>query len=307
MARALRPLAFALLCLIWGSTWLAIKVGYGDMGPFEVAAWRFAIAGLVLVPIALVWQRLDAAVRWPRGRTEWMLVAFVAAILFAADYGLIYWGEQFLDSSLTAVLFAVMPISTAFFAHLYVPGERLTVRKFGGTLVAFLGVAALFADRLAIDASKALPMLAILGSTVCAAAASVATKRHGGGLHPATMNAPAMMLGALLLALASLATGEPLSLPRQAGVWWSIGYLALAGSIVTFLIYFWLLKTWQATTMSFIAVFTPLVAIALGLLIDETPTPWMAAGTALILGGVALALTGGKHAREEKALEPARG
>lgn len=308
MHPAVRPLAFALLCLIWGSTWLAIKVGYGDMGAFEVAAWRFVIAGALLVPIGVAWRRFDARFRWPRGCTEWALVAWVGVVLFALDYGLIYWGEQWLDSSLTAVLFAVLPIMTAIGAHLYVPGERLTLRKLGGTLLAFVGVAALFADRLQVDPAKLLPMLAIIASASCAAAAGVATKRHGGALHPVALNAPAMLLGALLLAGASLAVGDGLDVPRQSTVWWSIGYLALAGSVVTFLIYFWLLKTWQATTTSFIAVFTPIVAIALGLLIDERPTAWMGLGTALILAGVVLALTGGKKpATEAKPLEPARG
>lgn len=288
---------FALLCAIWGSTWLVIKVGYGGLGPFNVAALRFLVAGILfaaLVPL------MGAA--WPKTRDEWLLTLWVGATLFAADYGLIYWGEQFIDSGLTAILFATMPLMTAIAAHVYVPGDRITPRKLAGTLLAFLGVVALFADHLRLDASKTLPMLAIVGSGAFAAVASVATKRHGATLHPAALNAPAMLVGALLLVLASLAAGDGLALPSDGATWLAVLYLAVAGSVVTFLVYFTLLKTWSVTTMSFVAVFTPVVALILGFLVlGERPTPWTGLGAALILGGVALAVwvpPAGRHGRQ---------
>lgn len=278
----LEPLAFVLLCGIWGSTWISIKVGYGGIGAFNVAALRFFMAGVLFVPVVFA-QRAP----WPRGSTEWSVVAVVGVFLFAFDYGLIYWGEQWLESGLTAVLFAVLPIVTATAAHFYMPRERLTPRKLAGTLFAFFGVAALFADRLHLDASNLVPMTAILLSAVCAAVATVVTKRHGGGLHPAALNAPAMLIGAGLLAAASVASGNGLRLPRDPVAWWAIGYLAVVGSIVAFLMYFWLLKSWSATTLSFISVFTPLVALVLGYAaLGERPTAFTAVGAGLILAGV---------------------
>src|SRR5213078_2728564 len=122
---------FSLLCLIWGSTWLVIKVGYGGLGPFNVAGVRFAIAAAVLnamVPIV--------GARWPRGRSEWLLILWVGVLLFAGDYGLIYWGEQYIDSGLTAILFGTFPLFTMLMAHVYVPGERLTRRKLAGGVLA---------------------------------------------------------------------------------------------------------------------------------------------------------------------------
>lgn len=128
---------------MWGSTWLVIKIGYGGLGPFNVAALRFFLAGLIFTPLVAFF---DA--RWPRVREEWLLVGWVGLALFAADYGLIYWGEQFLDSGLTAILFATLPLITILFAHAYLPGERITLRKLAGTLLAFFGVAGLFGDLL---------------------------------------------------------------------------------------------------------------------------------------------------------------
>jgi len=285
-AQALAVGLFALLCLIWGSTWLVIKIGYGGLGPFNIAALRFVLAGALTT--ALAWT-LRAP--WPRGREQWSVVLVVGVFLFATDYGLIYWAEQWLDSGITAVLFAVLPILTAVAAHVYLPAEPLTPKRIGGALVAFLGVVALFGESLRFDAEMLWPMAAIVASAACAAVANVYAKRHGAGLHPATLNAPAMMLGALLLAAASLVAGDGLALPREPSGWWAAIYLAVFGSVVTFLIYFWLLQTWKATTLSYIAIIIPVIALVLGWLVrDERLTLWSLAGGVLILLGVSLAL-----------------
>src|SRR4029453_12358443 len=162
---------YAVLCLIWGSTWLVIKVGYGGLGPFNVSAVRFFAPGFLLAAAPAM---LGGG--WPRGRAEWMLVVWVGVVLFGLDYGLIYWGEQYLDSGLTAILFATLPLTTILFAHAYLPGERITLRKLTGTLVAFFGVAGLFGDRVRLDAAQAGPMLAIVASALCAATVGVASK-----------------------------------------------------------------------------------------------------------------------------------
>jgi drug/metabolite transporter (DMT)-like permease len=290
----MRPLrdvaAYTLLCAIWGSTWLVIKVGYGGLGPFNVAALRFFLAAALLAPLVPMF-----GARWPRGRSEWGLIVWVGLVLFAADYGLIYWAEQYLESGLTAILFATLPLITIALAHVYVPGDRITPRKLAGTLLALAGVAALFGGHVRLDAGKSAPMLAIIASAICAAAAGVASKRHGAGLHPAALNAPAMLVGAAALLVASLLAGDGFAAPRDATTWSAIAYLAVAGSVVTFLIYFSLLKTWSVTSLSFISVFTPAIALFLGFIfLDERPTLWTLAGTALILAGVALALTHSK-------------
>jgi len=278
---------YVLLCLIWGSTWLVIKIGYGGLGPFNVAAVRFLLAGLALTPVVPI-----LGVRWPTGRTEWALVLWVGVVLFGADYGLIYWGEQFLDSGLTSILFATLPLITMALAHVYIPGERVTPRKLGGTLLAFLGVVALFGDRVRLDPANAGPMLAIVASTVCAAAAAIASKRFGASLHPAALNAPAMLVGAVALGGASVMAGDGLHLPSDVATWSAVAYLAVAGSVFTFLVFFSLLKTWSVTSLSFISVFTPAIALVLGFVfLDERPTLWTVLGAALVLAGVTTALT----------------
>jgi drug/metabolite transporter (DMT)-like permease len=284
---ALEIALYVLLCFVWGSTWLVIKVGYGGLGPFNVAGVRFLAAGALLAAVVPA-----LGVSWPRGGRQWWLVVVVGLAMFAADYGLIYWGEQYLESGLTAILFATLPLLTIGIAHVYLDAEPITGRKLAGTILAFLGVVALFGDRLRLDPSKALPMLAIIGGAFFAAVASVASKRHGAGLHAAALNAPAMLVGGMALVLASLVAGDGFRLPRDLPTWSAIGYLAVAGSVLAFLVYFSLLRTWSVTSLSFISVFTPAVALVLGFVfLDERPTTWAALGAALILAGVALALT----------------
>jgi len=286
MRDAGRIAAFALLCFIWGSTWLAIKIGYGGLGPFTVAALRFVIAAAVLSAIVPI-----VGARWPRGREQWTLVFVVGLLLFGGDYGLIYWAEQYIDSGLTAILFGTFPLVTMICAHFYVPGEQLTPRKAAGAALAFVGVVTLFGDRLTVNALALWPMAAIIGAVVCAAISNVATKRHGGGLHSASLNAATTMAGAVVLAGMAVVTGEHLQLPPDARAWTAVVYLALVGSVLAFLIYFSLLKVWASTTVSFFAVFTPIIAIVLGtLFLGERLSLWSLAGSALILGGVALTL-----------------
>ena len=286
MRDAVKIALFGLLCLIWGSTWLVIKVGYGGLGPSNVAGVRFTIAAAVLAVIVPM-----VGARWPRGRTEWLLILWVGVLLFAGDYGLIYWGEQYIDSGLTAILFGTFPLITMIAAHLYVPGEHLTPRKLGGGVVAFAGVVALFGDRLHVNASEVGPMAAVIAAAVCAAVANVATKVHGKNLHPAALNASTMGIGAVLLLAMSAAAGEGVKLPHDITTWAAVAYLSLVGSVVAFLIYFSLLKTWDATTVSFFGVFTPAIAIFLGAaVLGERLSIWSLAGSVLILIGVALTL-----------------
>ena len=184
---------------------------------------------------------------------------------------------------------------TIVFAHVYVPGDRVTGRKLAGTLIAFVGVVALFGDHVRLDAGQTGPMAAIIAAAFCAAATAVASKRHAGALHPAAINAPAMLVGAVALLIASLVSGDGYALPRDQSAWGAIAYLAVAGSVISFLGYFSLLKTWSVTSLSFISVFTPAIALLLGFIfLDERPTLWTALGAVLILGVVVLALTRGR-------------
>ena len=276
---------YALLCLIWGSTWLVIKVGYGGLGPFNVAGLRFFVAGTLMATVAAA-----TGARWPRGRAEWTTVAIVGLLMFAGDYGLIYWAEQYIESGLTAVLFATLPLITLFIARACIPGEQITMGKLASSVLALAGTVALFADRLRLDSSAARPMLAVLGATVCAAVASVVSKRDAHEIPSATLTAASMLIGAVVLMLAALAHDEGFRLPADGGTWAAVAYLSLVGSVLAFVVYFSLMKTWSVMSLSFISVFTPVIALLLGFVFLREPlTAAKIGGAVLILVAVALA------------------
>jgi drug/metabolite transporter (DMT)-like permease len=273
------PAQYGLLCLIWGSTWLVIKVGYGNLGPFNVAGLRFLIAGALMAVVAQA-----TAARWPRGRSEWTSVGIIGLLMFAGDYGFIYWAEQSIESGLTAVLFATLPLMTLAVGRAYLPGERVTTKKLASSVLAVVGTAALFADRLRFDAAALRPMLAVLGAVLCAAIASVVSKRDAHDIPSATLNATSMLCGAAVLLAISVAAGDGIRLPSDEGTWAAVAYLSLVGSVLAFLIYFSLMKTWSVMSLSFISVFTPVIALLLGFVFLHEPlTAWKVAGAVLIL------------------------
>ena len=174
--QTVRGAAFAMLCAIWGSTWLAIRIGLQGAPPVLAASLRFVVASLTLVALAFVFRS-----KWPQNRTEWTLVGFVGLVLFTADYGLIYWGENNgVESGLSAILFATLPLQTALVANAFLKQERLTLQKLAGIVLGFGGILVIFRGQVTTAGlEKAFPMLAIVVSATCAAFSTVAMKRWG--------------------------------------------------------------------------------------------------------------------------------
>jgi drug/metabolite transporter (DMT)-like permease len=276
--------AFAMLCLIWGSTWLAIRIGLEGAPPFLSASLRFVVAAIVLLGLAAVFRS-----KWPQNRTEWALVAFVGIVLFTADYGLIYWGENNgVLSGLSAILFATFPLQTAVVANAFLREERFTVQKLLGIGVGFGGVVLIFRNQLGTAGlEKVFPMLAIVLAATCAAFATVAVKRWGHDTEPITFNAAAMAVGAAALAGVSLVAREPWAVPTWPQGLGAILYLGIAGSVVTFVAWQWLLKEMQATFISYIALIIPIVAVLLGASLgNETFDVVDLAGAGIVLLGI---------------------
>src|SRR5438477_11196276 len=140
-----------ILCGIWGSTWLFIKLGLADLPPLTFAGIRFLVASLILSALILA-----RGVRWPRSRRDWSLIAIVGLLQFTLNYGLVFWGEQYISSGLAAVLQSTFPAFGLVIAHLYLPQERMTPGRVLGVLLGVFGVAVIFSDQLTIAGSMAL-------------------------------------------------------------------------------------------------------------------------------------------------------
>lgn len=280
---------FVLLCLIWGSTWLAIKFGVAAVPTFLSAALRFAIASALLLVASVALRR-----KAPRSRTEWAATVSIGFVLFTGNYGLVYWGEaNGVPSGLSAVLYATMPLMTALAAQVGLRSEPLTVQKLLGIGIAFAGVAVIFRSELELAGpGLLLPMAAVVLASACGGVATVAMKRWTHDLDALTFNGIAMAVGVAGLATLSLATGETWSAPSWPDGLAPILYLALIGSVVAFVTYKWLLTRMEATSASLLTLITPIVALFLGSVLGrETIEPLDAVGTAVTLLGIYISLS----------------
>lgn len=282
-------LAIALLCLLWGSTWLVIKFGLRDVPPFTAAAVRFAVAGLVMAGLTPALRSREAG----SAPALWLWLV-LGSLNFALSYGIVYRTEEHLPSGLTAVLWGVYPMMMAVIGHVWLPGERLRARQAAGFLLGFLGLVLLYAlDVSALGPGALGVALVLLASPLVSAVGTALIKRHGAGTSSLLLNRNAMLLGALLLALAAygfeserVASWTPTAIA-------SVLYLAVCGTVVTFGLYFWLLRTTDASRMGLIAYVTPAVALFLGTTLGGEPiTASMVAGAGLVLCGVLLVVRG---------------
>jgi drug/metabolite transporter (DMT)-like permease len=216
-----------------------------------------------------------------------------AGLTFFASYGILYWAEQWVPSGLAAVLFATSPLWVALAAHLMLPGERLGAGTAIGIVVGFAGVAAIFSQDLrALGGPRVAGVaLLLLAAPFSSALGVVGVKRWGAGLHPLAITAVPMGLAALAMGGVAWATegGRPLRFDAVSVA--ALLYLALVGSALPFVVYFWLLGRLPATTTSLINYITPVVALLLGgAALGETVSGATVGGTVLVIGGVALAM-----------------
>jgi len=277
---------YALLCLIWGSTWLAIKVGLVGVPPFLGAGLRFLLSAAVV-------GLLLAARRKPMGltRDDKLCVLSLGVLVFWLDYGLVYWAEVHISSGLTAVLFSTMPLMTALLSTFWMRSETLNVRKVVGILVGVAGTALLFWPYERLDTMQALGMLSALTGCLCAAINLVVVKRHGGNSDALVLNAFGMAVGAACLLLMSAVLE-----PWTTVVWTrsnllAILYLSLFGSVIAFSAFYYLIKRMDATVVSFNTLIIPIVALALGrAFLHETVAPSGVLGIVTILAGVGIAI-----------------
>jgi drug/metabolite transporter (DMT)-like permease len=292
-------LCISVLCLVWGSTWLVIRIGLEDLPPLTSATVRFVVAASAMSLAALVLGRAEGGDRAPL----W-LTAVVGTTQFFASYSIVYWSETILPSSMVAVLFATFPLMMAFAGHRFL-GERLRPVQAAGFALGFVGVVTLFATDLQTGGPRALFAGAVLLlSPTVSTIGTVVLKKHGAGYSSLRLNRDAMAIGALLLALAAIVFERPAVVGTAAallgrpsadsGIAWtptamlSVAYLALAGTCLTFGLYFWLMRRMSASKLSLIAFANPCIAVLLGSLVGERITAWTLIGSGLVVAGVAL-------------------
>jgi drug/metabolite transporter (DMT)-like permease len=284
---ALTNVLLALLCLVWGSTWLVIKIGLRDVPPLTGAALRFLIAGLCMAALVPLLARREGGSRPP----------FIAVLLqglfqFALNYALVYVSETVIPSGLVSVLWSVFPLFVALAGHFFLKTELLAGRQWLGMLLALSGVALLFVTDLASVDARAVPMgLLVLLAPLSVCVSTLLIKHRAAGASSLILNRDSILIGFAVLAILAFWFERDEVVTFTPAAIGSILYLALFGTVFTFGVYLWLLRSVPAYRMSLTAFVTPVVALLVGALFGgETLRAHTLAGTACVLGGVALVL-----------------
>ena len=282
----MEALLFALICLIWGSTWVVIKIGLEGMLPFLGAGLRFLLATL-LVGLVLAARRK----RLRLTRDDKVCVLSLGLLVFWIDYAAVYWAELRISSGLTAIIFSTMPLMASLLSAYWTRSETLTGRKVAGIVVGILGTALLFWPHERLGYKQTLGMLAALGGCLSATINLVTMKKYGRNSDPFVLNFFGMGLGAACLLVMSAALEDWHSVMWTRSNVLAILYLSICGSVIAFSSYYYLIKKMDATIVSLSTLIIPIVALILGrAFLGEMVTPLAVAGIVTILAGVAIAI-----------------
>ncbi len=277
-----------LLSLIWGTTWLGIKIGLEGFPPFTFAAMRFFVAAIPLF-VLLKLRRKKLSVK----RSEWRLIAVTGLFTITVNYGLVFWGENYIPSGLTAIFYSVFPLFGLAFAHFHLPGERMTIKKIAAVLLGILGVTLIFSNQLRLDNFDAVKgSAAIVVAALATAYSGVIIKSKGSHLDPLVLTLGQMVVGFFpLLFLGLLLEGNPLQLQWGVKSIVALLYLAIVGSALAFVLVYWLMQRMDVTKTQLIPLGSTLVAVSLGwIFLEETLSSRTLAGGCSILSGLALAI-----------------
>jgi drug/metabolite transporter (DMT)-like permease len=256
-------LAFAIIYFVWGSTFFAIRIGVHEVPPLLFAAMRFLVAGLVLYG----WM-VAKGERAP-SRRQWMSVVLLALLIFVFDYGLLFWAEQHVPSGIAAVMMATIPVFMALFEIIFLRTQRLTVRLAVALLIGIGGVSILMSHTLNLGGTpidRAGAVALIIGS-ISWSVASVLTRKLPLPPSKVMSSGTQMLAGGVLLTLTAAALGEfrnfhPSTVSR--GAWLALLYLIVAGSIIGFTAYVWLIHHESPTKVGTYAYVNPVVAVLVG-------------------------------------------
>ena len=270
--------AFAVFVVFAGTNAIGVRIVLREMGPFWSAAIRFAIAGLAL----LVWM---IATRRPVPRASNLIGTVLFGVFaFGLAYTFLYQALTEAPAGTTMLMLAIVPLLTVFLA--VAQGvERLRLLGLAGAAIAAVGILVVGANQISLNV-PIVALLLLLAAAVCQAESGIVVKRFPPG-DLVSANAIGMLLGAAMLAVVALITGETLIVPTQPETWLAMAYLIGPGSIAVFILVLYVLARWTASATSYAFLLFPLVAIAIGwLLLGEPVQPSFLIGGAIVLAGV---------------------
>ena len=282
----MKVLVWLILCLVWGSTWIFIKIGLEDLPPMTFASARFLLAIAILFVIIRV-QKIPL----PGTAKEWKLIALTGVLQFTVNYSTVFWSEQYITSGLAAVLQSMITVFGLLLAWIFLPNEQITRLKIFAVMVGIVGVSVIFVDQLAVQNMMAFfGCVAIVIGSYAAAQASILVKAKGGAFHPAALLFCQMICGMPPVLIYSIAAeGVPSPLNWSWRAIFCVVYLTLSGTIAAFWLYYWLLRRIESTKAMMISLVTPLLAVVIGaVVLGERLPPQTGIGGLLIISSIGL-------------------
>lgn len=279
-------LAFLLLALAWGTSFMFIKIAVQTVQPVTLVAWRLIIGSLGLLAVLRLRK-----VRLPREARTWRHIAVIGVVNVAIPFVLIVWaesGEQGLDSGVASIVNSTVPLFSIFIAGLFMRMERVTGAAVLGLLVGFGGVVLLMSRDAQASRDSWLPYLAVLGAAFCYAAGSAYARRYLQDISPVALALGQLAIAAVVVFVASLVveSWSVQSFPLATVL--ALLWLGLVGSTLAYILYFFVLQQWGATRTTLVTYLVPAVGLTAGILFLNEPLDWrLIAGGGLILSGVA--------------------
>ena len=298
-------LAFSIIYFVWGSTFLAIRVGVHEVPPFLLAGMRFLVAGLVLFG----WMRARGTPS--PTRREWGGATLLALLIFVCDYGLLFWAERRVPSGVAAVMLATIPVFMSLSEIIILKTQRLTIRLAAALVVGIGGVAVLVSHSVSFGDAPIDPVgaCALIAAAISWSAASALTRKVPLPAEKAMSSGVQMLAGGVLLVLAAGLLGEFRGFQMQAvsaKAWLALAYLIVAGSIIGFTAYVWLIHHESPTKVGTYAYVNPVVAVLVGYFFGgEALGPRTIAGAALVLVSVVVITTTPKESKAAATLQQA--
>tara|TARA_B100001179_G_scaffold200041_1_gene160340 strand:+ start:691 stop:1578 length:888 start_codon:yes stop_codon:yes gene_type:complete len=275
---------YALLCIIWGTTWLALKISLNYIPPIFGLGLRFTISSIILWPILL---RKKPKIN--RSSTAIKVYLSFSLLSFVAAYSLTYWGAQFIYSSLASIIWALLPIFVSIIAHFMLPSEPLTLRRFGGGLFGLAGVAFILSSNGGQKEVQMIGVLAIFLAVVLASGPNVYLKKHYKIVNPLHVNVISQTIAAIVLIPLSFLLEKPMATIWNSTSIITLVYLAIFGTVITWTIYFWLYNHISVNQISTLGLVPPVFASIIGwIFLGETYGYELFIGGALVLLGVYL-------------------
>ncbi len=279
--------AFAVVCIVWGTTYLAIRIAVRTIPPLLLTGTRFTVAGCILMSIALL--RGDAL---PRRRRVIADLFFVAFLMVGIGNLSVVWAEQWVPSGIAALLVATAPFWAALLERMRRDGDRIDLRRGMGMVAGFVGVAMLITPQGAagaFDLHFVLGAVAVQIGSIAWQYGTVRGKYELGSVPPLMSSAIQMLAGGIMVCATGLAIGEARRLTITATGLGALAYLTLFGSVLAYTSYIYALKHMRTTNMSVYAYINPLIAVIVGwIVLHESLTPVSVVAMIIILGGVAL-------------------